>query len=133
MNVRRCSILLAGVALSSCQIPAQSQTFEADPSAVLAAVRKVLAKYPSAEEDAGEFETGWENEPLEAGGISEPNARHLRTIYHVRVAGSAVEVSARAEVFMTHGPHARRWERASAAGLERRFLIRVREAIPKSP
>lgn len=131
-NLTRVLGLLWVLMAQGCQSPSILTLSETAPGDVETAVRSVLKSYESTRDSEGTFRTGWEEEPLNAVNTRLPaGARWLRVRYEVSLEGKAVEVRARAEVFVHHGPHRKTWDWVNARPFEEKLLWRIVEALKR--
>lgn len=120
--------------VQGCVAPTSATIDEARPADLEVDVRKVMTAYSSTEESEGVFRTGWEEEPLEAAVTELPQgARWLRVRYEVSLQGTTIQVRARAEVFVHHGPHRKTWDWLSARPFEESLLSRIVEMARGGP
>lgn len=113
--MRLSPILIWGLLTVSCQVtPPTSHSFDAPPEKVAEVVRAVLGQGGQVEQAGGTFTTGWQSDESARRSWNQfGQSLFGQTRYRVRVVGSRVEVEASSRVFVSFGPHARRWEAVS--------------------
>lgn len=121
--------VLALLAISCQAAPTTPRSFDAPPEKVLEAVRNVLGKGGVVDRSHGTFTTGWQSDERARRSWSYfGQPLYGQTRYKVRVDGSRVEVETVSRVFISFGPHARRWTLVGHPA-ESGFIARVQEAL----
>lgn len=121
------------LSIVGCAVAPARRSFNADGEQVRAAVRAVMAAYPSAREMDGKTATSWEDEPVAVLGPSRPiRTLHLRARYTVWVEANVVELTLQAESFVSYGPHHHSWGTAGELALRNRFFERIEDALKRN-